>query len=132
MRTPTTRAAEATGDVGCRVPRERLVDVGDGDGGAGFGEAERDRLAEPTATAGDEGAAAGEREEVADGRCRDVGEGEAHAGTSAGSALRCATWPSQARLGFGVRSKVSRSTAMRPKVGSQWPHSKLSSSDQCR
>ena len=111
---------------------EGVVDVCDRDVGAGFGQSERDRLAEPAATAGDERTAAGQRQEVVDGRCGDVGEGEAHAGTSAGSALRWATWPSQARLGFGVRANVSRSTAIRPKVGSQWPHSKLSSSDQCR
>ena len=33
------------------------------------------------------------------------------------TALACATPPSQARLGFGVRTKVCRSTSTRPKVG---------------
>ena len=57
----------STRDVGCRVPCECLVDVGDRDSGAGLGEAERDRLSEPAGPAGDECAAAGEGQQFADG-----------------------------------------------------------------
>ena len=90
-------ASEATRDVGCRVPGERFVDVGDRDGGAGFGQAGRDRLPEPAATAGDEGATAGERQEAADGRCGDVREGKLTRAPPPGA--RCAVRPGRARRG---------------------------------
>ena len=43
-----------------------VVDVGEDDGHAGLGEADRDRLAEAAAATGDDGDAAGEVEDVAD------------------------------------------------------------------
>ena len=111
--------AESTRDVGCCGARERVVDVGDGDVGAGLSQPECDRLAQALGAPGDERSAAGERQQVAHRCFRDVGERVAHASTSAGIELCCAIWPSQARLGLGVRAKVSRSIAIRPNVGSQ-------------
>ncbi len=47
----------------------------------------------------------------------DVDRGRAGSGAAAQSPFARATRPSHARLGFGVRSNVVRSTAMSPKVG---------------
>ena len=119
IRTPDDPCAESTRDVGCCGLRQSVVDVGDGDVGAGLSKPECDRLTQALGAPGDKRSAAGERQEVAHGCARDVGERVAHASTSAGIALCCAIWPSQARLGLGVRAKVSRSIAIRPNVGSQ-------------